>query len=344
MSCYALSRADLRTTVVDDASLSRRRPSRRGSSTRSSRPPPHLLPLLLLSCCAAAAQAQGSGELASGDGEASTDTLASTPAAAASTSLCAEAGRSAAAYAKRAAATVCIGFEPTDSSAPNVTLGGKKALFRVGVDEYSTLDVSSFSEWGVLRYMWVGVGGQRTSGQRSGYIVGDEGSEQSCVAGVPAAGESACYGWDVHNKPLRSADGAGVSTELTAIIHVERGTVTRVAWEDGCLACGGGDAAARGLECYADNSSAVCAEGACTDCYAAVGSGCGLEGQASCTPKVHLAWTGTDVNGFPMLSVGSIPSRFQRYALKGYYDAVYTAVEGATASVADLIGANFSGF
>lgn len=47
---------------------------------------------------------------------------------------------------------------------------------------------------------------------------------------------------------------------------------------------------------------------------------------AICTPKVFVAWLGTDAHGAPLLSAGSVLSRFADFSLKGTFDALANEV------------------
>lgn len=150
------------------------------------------------------------------------------------------------------------------------------------------------------------------------------------------------------------------------IVHLEDGKVTRIVWDDGCSMCPSGDeleclrdntstvvSACRtkmcpwpvctaSLECTpphilhasCDILAPVfflpqCYSGgaavACTDCYVSVGSTCG-PGSISCTPRVHVAWMGTDRLGRPLTSAGSILSKFRSYSLNSLSSQLYSRV------------------
>ena len=74
-------------------------------------------------------------------------------------------------------------------------------------------------------------------------------------------------------------------------------------------------------QCYSGGSAV-----ACTDCYASLGNTCG-SGSISCTPRVHVAWKGTDRLGRPLSSAGSILSQFRSNALSGLAGQLYKQIE-----------------
>ena len=73
-------------------------------------------------------------------------------------------------------------------------------------------------------------------------------------------------------------------------------------------------------QCYSGGSAV-----ACTDCYASLGNTCG-SGSISCTPRVHVAWKGTDRLGRPLSSAGSILSQFRSNALSGLAGQLYKQI------------------
>ena len=77
-----------------------------------------------------------------------------------------------------------------------------------------------------------------------------------------------------------------------------------------------------------DRTGMACADGAaCQDCYAQLQPGtCGVH-DAVCAPKVYLAWLGTDGHGQPLLSAGSVLSRFQSNSVGSVTSAIYDDVQ-----------------
>ena len=248
---------------------------------------------------------------------------------------------------------VCIGFEPVDSAYAGQP--GQKAVFFPLVDEYASLSLDTLepavaavegtepANW-PYAYMWVGVEDKRTIGQTRGRVVNAGAEDEACVpctptgteegecalpAGVGNGTEAPCYGWRLHNKPVM-AGGHWLLTGVTVIVHLDRGVVTRVVYDNGCTLC---DGMRSELACKADNTSVVCpaaevyggAPAECRDCYLKLGSGCG-ENRHACAPKIYIAWVGTDVDGNALLSAGSVLSRFGGYSLQGVYDTVYKEV------------------
>lgn len=159
-------------------------------------------------------------------------------------------------------------------------------------------------------HMWVGLNGKRTIGQQRGERTAD-----GCNS--TAAGEvvsDVCYGWATHDKPsvLRSNQ---LSTGLTVVAHLDMGVVNRIQWDSSCNLCPSHRDAE--LSCLPDETNALCVGGApCRDCYAQLSSDCS-GADAVCAPKVYLAWLGTDADGRPLLSAGSVLSRFAAHSVSG---------------------------
>lgn len=249
--------------------------------------------------------------------------------------------------AVRDQATVCVGFQGTEGGS-----SGQKALFLVEVDKYASLRVDTLrtlmgEEWSDLKAehsrVWIGTQGRRTIGQQRGVLeVGDgdfnctgvigPGATSNVDGGAMAAQQisgPACYGWTVHNKPLVLESGQ-LAQGLTAIIHLKMGRVQRIVWDSGCNLC---PARKDTVQCLPDGTNVSCtSEGltgggpvACSDCYAQLNSGCNVHTEV-CAPKVYVAWLGTDRHGTPLLSAGSILSRFAAYSLSGVYDDIVNEV------------------
>jgi len=242
--------------------------------------------------------------------------------AAARTSLCGSAGDP---LERKDSVVLCLGFQhpggPSDA--------GSKALFRVQVDSYSTLSVDTLrplmdAEWDERKAahseLWVGMNGRRTIGQQRGLWSAERGGCNATSA-APSSGQSVCYGWAEHNKPVVTPDFY-LSTGLTVIIHLDQGVVNRMVWDSSCNLCahGGSDE----VSCEWDRSNTTCPgeSGQCSDCYAHLLPGaCGADATV-CTPKIYVAWLGTDKHGQPLLSAGSVLSRFAEYALAGVTNLV----------------------
>ena len=229
-------------------------------------------------------------------------------------------------------ATICVGFHsPQDVSG----IAGTKALFQVRVDHYATLSMDSLrammgAPWkNKEKYsqVWLGTQGQRTVGQQRGAKHGN-----SCNATAPgeAAPEGVCYGWAYHDKPLINMHNQ-LAVGLTALIHLDMGKVDRIQWDNGCNLCPTTEAAGLSrLSCMADMSNISCSKGrSCYDCYAKL-KHCSAS-DAVCAPKIYVAWLGTDVHGQPLLSAGSVLSRFAADSVigvaKGVVDQINKTVE-----------------
>ena len=212
---------------------------------------------------------------------------------------------------------VCVGFAADDRRAAGG--GGAKAVWYPRVDEYSSIAVDALEPvvsgaaggWEQYAFMWLGVAGQRTVGQERGV----KSADGACLrdGGGGGGGGGACFGWALHNKPLLNTDRF-LASSLTAVVHLDNGAVSRIAWDDGCTMCPRRSDDESSLLCLSDNTSIVCSEGddsACTDCYQAAGPGC-FASSGACTPTIFLAWTGSDSNGRPLRSGGKIFSRFSQ--------------------------------
>jgi len=244
---------------------------------------------------------------------------------------------------------VCVVFESDSESG-----GGEpqKAVFYASVDKYSRFRVTSlinkvgsgnWSEMAPYSHMWLASEGHRTVGQAEGIVTNVEGNNFNCTpaaegdvflpdkdCGNPKVG-CKCYGWINHSKPTLRPYTAQLVTALTAIIHMDQGIVTHIAWDSQCNLCRRQyDATVGAMQCHPDGTHAVCTNQdgwsgisssnaeACQDCYVLLDpASCN---DASCAPTVYVAWEGTDGHGMPLLSSGGILSRFQQYSLQGVYD------------------------
>ena len=195
--------------------------------------------------------------------------------------------------------------------------------------------------------LWVGVAGRRTIGQREG--VYDRGSRE-CNATTPesttgggassdaSSGSSAprCYGWTTHNKPVITR-ASQLSSGLTAIVHLDMGVVNRIVWDSGCNLCREPTAE---VTCLPDHSNISCVGGECTDCYAQLAERSCTAADEVCAPRVYVAWLGTDKHGQPLLSAGSVFSRFQQHSVAKFANKV---IGGVKALATDLAGSGRSG-
>ena len=130
--------------------------------------------------------------------------------------------------------TVCLGFQAADDPT-----GGRKAIFDVRVDHYSSMRVDTLRgiyglPWSAKEpysNVWVGLHGRRTVGQLKGKASGG-----TCNA--TATRGKTCYGWAEHNKPVMYHPTANqISTGLTAIVHLDMGRVSRIMWDSSCNLC-----------------------------------------------------------------------------------------------------------
>lgn len=118
-------------------------------------------------------------------------------------------------------ARICVGFNARGEKAST----GTKAMFKVTVDNFSTLSVDTLRElmgdnWETSQKsnyseMWVGLKGKRTVGQRRGVLHSD-GVCNSTTGVPPKKGERVCYGWALHNKHVID-ENFRLSTGMTVI-------------------------------------------------------------------------------------------------------------------------------
>ena len=245
--------------------------------------------------------------------------------------------------------TLCIGFHGAGDAA-----SGKKALFRVGVDSYSKLSVDALrptmgGAWAdkePYSHVWVGVNGRRTIGQKEGVRMGDQCNATAAAEGVPGP---RCFGWALHDKPTVLPSNR-IATGLTAVVHLEMGRVNRIQWDSGCNLCGGAsaEAAARrsqvsdaDLACITDGTNVSCVDGACSDCFAQLSYLCSSADEV-CAPSVYVAWLGTDMHGQPLLSAGSVLSRFAAYSIRALAGEAIGEVEKLVDGVVDVGGGESS--
>ena len=165
--------------------------------------------------------------------------------------------------------------------------------------------------------MWVGLSGRRSIGQQRGVVT----ASGDCNATEGLTG-STCFGWTEHNKPVITPDFE-LSTGLTAIIHLDRGKVNRIVWDSSCNLC---PSRLTDVVCNWDQTEIECVDGRCSDCYAKLTAGSCSTDSEICAPSVYLAWVGTDSNGSPLLSAGSVLSRFAEGAVAGIGNQLYDDV------------------
>ena len=66
--------------------------------------------------------------------------------------------------------------------------------------------------------------------------------------------------------------------------------------------------------------------GQCSDCYAQLSYLCSNEDDV-CAPSVYVAWLGTDKHGQPLLSAGSVLSRFAAHSIQNLAGQAIAEVE-----------------
>jgi len=225
---------------------------------------------------------------------------------------------------------LCLGFQQPGGPSAN----GSKALFRVKVDSFSTLKVDTLRtlmgmDWDHRKeahsQMWVGVHGRRTVGQQRGLWSAEAGGCNATSGPVPADAV-VCYGWTEHNKPVVTPD-FWLSTGLTVIVHLDQGVVNRIVWDSSCNLCGSTSDA--DVTCRWDQSNITCSGGeanSCSDCYVQLTPGTCHASSDVCSPHIYVAWVGTDKHGQPLLSAGSVLSRFADFAVAGVTNAIIEEV------------------
>ena len=177
------------------------------------------------------------------------------------------------------------------------------------------------AEWSPLKEqygaMWVGLNGRRTIGQQRGVVT----APGVCNATEGLEGTT-CYGWTIHNKPVVTEDFE-LSSGLTVIVHLDNGRVNRIVWDSSCNLC---PSRAEDVTCRWDRTDIACVDGPCRDCFATIPpGGCTSESEV-CAPAVYIAWLGTDSNGTPLLSAGSVLSRFAEGSVYGLGNQLYEDV------------------
>lgn len=165
--------------------------------------------------------------------------------------------------------------------------------------------------------VWVGLNGRRTIGQQRGVVV----ASGACNATAGLQGPT-CYGWTAHNKPVITT-GFELSSGLTAIVHLDNGRVNRIVWDSSCNLC---PSYKEDFSCRWDRTDIACVSGLCKDCYASIPpGGCSFDSEV-CAPSVYIAWLGTDANGSPLLSAGSVLSRFAEGSVYGIGNQLHSDV------------------
>eukprot|EP00736_Rhodelphis_marinus_P014070 Rmarinus@m.23374 len=95
----------------------------------------------------------------------------------------------------------------------------------------------------------------------------------------------------------------------TIVVDLKDGEVDSVLWDEGCFTCSDD-------ECLDDN----CLLDTCDH----LDDGADNSNRDQCNVKIYLAWTGTDKDGNIMLSEGFTFSKFNAYAVDGFWDDAAT--------------------
>lgn len=187
---------------------------------------------------------------------------------------------------------------------------GRKSVFYPKVDEYSVLDVKDIN-----------------SQTYKGLISTAKEAPSTNATNIDSLQIAVRLG-NVVSYPKAFNRAGYIVPFWTAIVHMTNGVVDNIFWDDGCFTCSPDSA-----ECMRDGAAADRYFG---DADKAVdlttysqGEDCAVseEGQASacseageCDARVYLAWLGTDSQGEPLTSAGSVISRFRSFSLKGMMD------------------------
>jgi len=227
---------------------------------------------------------------------------------------------------------ICVGFEGGEHLTSS---NGHKAVFEVNVDRYAALSVDALrtimsDPWPLkeqFSHMWVGMQGRRTIGQKAGVrsAASTDGCNSSSAADAARAREDgrACYGWALHNKPvIRSSNQ--LSSGLTVIVHLNMGVVNRIVWDSSCALC---QQNTPEVACLPDQTEILCVAGPCNDCYVQLRTDRCSAVSAPCSPKVDIAWVGTDRHGQPLLSAGQVLSRFAAHSVSNLGKQLFQEVK-----------------
>eukprot|EP00980_Cylindrotheca_fusiformis_P015056 scaffold4157_cov136-Cylindrotheca_fusiformis.AAC.6 len=162
---------------------------------------------------------------------------------------------------------------------------------KIGDPTFICLVIANSVNWDFQDVQYIRLTFQAKADEFSRFIV--PASFRQMVSG--ASGLESFQGRDV--AVHAESQTANVFPELTAIIDVEDGVVQAISWDDGCLFC-------KDSEC---SKNTFGFNGQEADIGAPVGS-CGTARTAcdvdspECDLKLHVVWTGTDVDGDPFLS------------------------------------------
>lgn len=97
------------------------------------------------------------------------------------------------------------------------------------------------------------------------------------------------------------------------VVEMEKGVIKALTWIDGCGECHCDDASGSSITC----PSNVCVTNNC----AISTNECLVNGATTCDLKIFVAWVGTDINGRPCTSAGSLPYNFVQFGLSPAYRA-----------------------
>lgn len=119
--------------------------------------------------------------------------------------------------------------------------------------------------------------------------------------------------------------GSGFAVPVyTAILHVNRGELEGITWDDGCFFCDGGGAECVETSYNEDRSQITTGDLAGKNCKVADAE-CAAN-PADCALKLYIVWTGTDSNGEFLTSAGVRFSRFKQYDTGKLYNSARARV------------------
>lgn len=117
---------------------------------------------------------------------------------------------------------------------------------------------------------------------------------------------------------------------LTAIINLERGVVTGITFDNGCVLCDNSDRCVENT--YDFLGEPYAGVGATSDCFL-TDAECGVNAAAdpkACQLSVYVTWTGTDAKGNFLTSSSRRFSLFSSYSVNSYVNGLVKGVKGVS--------------
>merc|ERR1712176_213308 len=184
----------------------------------------------------------------------------------------------------------------------------RKMIFRLKVDEYSTLMLKGSQKMTTSAsqpvYAWVGAS---QTGEANPLNCDDTSDmeRRGAVASCPQIYTSSSH----------------VAFLLNLVVNLDNGKVSSFAWDNGCAGCGP-SSCMESSKRFDVNKSIAGSEYFKTGVCGQDTPKCPPEAENSCDMKILVTWAGTDKDGNNLLSAGLRLSKFTGHTLRSVYDTM----------------------